>query len=67
MPLFDAVVTIEDVGHAKPAPDLFLEAARRLGVSPERCLVFKDRREGPEVATRAGMRAVDVMEVLRPA
>jgi beta-phosphoglucomutase-like phosphatase (HAD superfamily) len=67
MPLFDAVVTIKDVGHAKSAPDLFLEAARRLGVPPEQCLVFEDSREGLEAAARAGMRAADVMEVLRAA
>lgn len=67
LPLFDTVVTIDDVGRAKPAPDLFLEAARRLGVPPENCLVFEDSREGLEAAKRAGMRAVDVAEVLASA
>lgn len=62
--LFDAVVTIDDVGRSKPEPDLFLEAARRLGVSPSDCLVFEDTREGLEAAHRAGMRAVDVADVI---
>ncbi|MCQ8240837.1 HAD family hydrolase [Rhizosaccharibacter radicis] len=61
--LFDAVVTVEDAVHPKPAPDLFLEAARRLGMAPERCLVFEDSREGLEAARRAGMRAIDVMRL----
>jgi beta-phosphoglucomutase-like phosphatase (HAD superfamily) len=63
--LFGVVVTIDDVGRAKPEPDLFLEAARRIGVPPARCLVFEDSREGLEAAHRAGMRTVDVLEVLR--
>jgi beta-phosphoglucomutase-like phosphatase (HAD superfamily) len=65
--LFDAVVTIEDVGRAKPAPDLFLEAARRLGVPPADVLVFEDTTEGLEAASQAGMQAVDVAGVrLKP-
>jgi HAD superfamily hydrolase (TIGR01509 family) len=64
-PLFDAVVTIDDVPHPKPAPDLFLEAARRLDARPDRCLVFEDSREGLEAAHRAGMQAIDVADVLR--
>jgi len=58
--LFDTVVTLDDVGRAKPEPDLFLEAARRLGVRPERCLVFEDSLPGIEAARQAGMQAVDV-------
>jgi beta-phosphoglucomutase-like phosphatase (HAD superfamily) len=61
--LFDTIVTIEDVGRAKPAPDLFLEAASRLGVAPARVLVFEDTVEGLEAASRAGMQAVDVANV----
>jgi beta-phosphoglucomutase-like phosphatase (HAD superfamily) len=59
-PLFDAVVTIEDVTNAKPAPDLFLEAARRMKALPQTCVVFEDSREGLEAARRAGMVAIDV-------
>lgn len=58
---FQTVVTIDDVSRTKPAPDLFLEAARRLCVPAEQCLVFEDSREGLEAARLAGMRAVDVI------
>lgn len=57
---FDAIVTSEDVAHGKPAPDTFLEAARRLQVEPEFCLVFEDSDMGLEAANRAGMAAVDI-------
>jgi beta-phosphoglucomutase-like phosphatase (HAD superfamily) len=66
--LFDAVVTIEDVqGRGKPAPDIFLEAARRLRVRPSECTVFEDSDEGIEAAHLAGMSATDVRMVYRPA
>lgn len=58
--LFDTVVTREDAARGKPAPDLFLEAARRLGVPPRRCLVLEDAEEGLAAARAAGMHAVDV-------
>lgn len=64
LPLFDTVVTIEDVSTPKPAPDLFVEAARRLGLPPERCLVFEDSRQGLEAARRAGTHVLDVTAVL---
>jgi beta-phosphoglucomutase-like phosphatase (HAD superfamily) len=56
--LFPVVVTAEEVAHGKPAPDLFLLAAKRMGVAPEQCLVFEDSLLGIEAAERAGMRAV---------
>jgi beta-phosphoglucomutase-like phosphatase (HAD superfamily) len=66
--LFDHVVTIEDVdGRGKPAPDLFLEAARRLHVVPGDCTVFEDSDEGLEAARAAGMSATDVRRFYRPA
>ena len=46
--------------HGKPAPDLFLLAAERLGVTPADCIVYEDGDPGLEAARRAGMRAVDV-------
>ena len=55
---FQAVVTYEDVVHPKPAPDTYLEAARRLGVEPAACLVFEDTPLGIEAATAAGMQSV---------
>jgi HAD superfamily hydrolase (TIGR01509 family) len=57
---FAAVVSGDEVGRPKPAPDLFLEAARRIGVAPERCLAFEDSRAGCESARAAGMRVVAV-------
>ncbi|MDT0345799.1 HAD family hydrolase [Streptomyces litchfieldiae] len=59
-PLFEAVVTREAVPRGKPAPDLFLAAARQLGVAPERCLAIEDADEGLAAAAAAGMDAVDV-------
>ena len=53
--LFPVIVTIEDVARAKPAPDLFLLAAQKMGVPPERCLVIEDSPKGKEAATAAGM------------
>ena len=55
---FAAVVTYEDVVHPKPAPDTYLEAARRLGVEPGKCLVFEDTPLGIQAATAAGMCSV---------
>jgi len=58
--LFDVVVTREDAVRGKPAPDLFLEAARQLRVPPQRCLVVEDAQEGLAAALAAGMDVVDV-------
>jgi len=57
---FGAVVTNEDVVHQKPAPDIFLEAARRLGVEPQYCRAFEDTDLGLEAIRAAGMDAVDI-------
>jgi len=59
-PLFPIVVTADDVAHGKPAPDMFLLAARRMKVAPERCLVFEDAEPGIRAAKAAGMRWVRV-------
>lgn len=48
------LVTVDDVAHGKPAPDPFLEAARRLGADPRRCLVVEDAPKGLEAAHAAG-------------
>ncbi len=58
--LFPVVVTPEDVERGKPAPDMFLLAAERLGVAPGRCIVFEDGLPGIEGARAAGMRVVIV-------
>lgn len=62
--LFQAVVTSEDVVRQKPAPDIFLEAARRIGVNPARCRGYEDTELGMQAIRSAGMEAVHVNEVL---
>ena len=63
--LFATVVTSEDVVHQKPAPDIFLEAARRIGVAPEFCRAYEDTDLGMQAIRAAGMEAVDVRLLLR--
>ncbi len=65
-PLFDLIVAAEDVERGKPAPDVFLEAARRMEVAAESCVVFEDSDEGLEGARRAGMRAIDIRAYFAP-
>lgn len=55
---FPVVVTAEDVERGKPAPDMFLLAAERMGVVPSECVVFEDSQLGIEAAARAGMASV---------
>ncbi|MCX8091553.1 MAG: beta-phosphoglucomutase family hydrolase [Verrucomicrobiae bacterium] len=62
--LFAVIVTSEDVTRQKPAPDIFLEAARRLGVPPERCRAYEDTDLGLQAIRAAGMEAVDVRALL---
>lgn len=57
---FPVVVTGEDVARGKPAPDLFLAAARQLAVPPAECLVFEDTTAGVAAAQAAGMQVFDV-------
>lgn len=57
---FRAVVSAEEVPHGKPEPDVFLEAARRLGADPADCVVVEDAPPGAEAAHAAGMRCVAV-------
>jgi len=57
---FDVVVTGEDAPHGKPAPDLFLLAARGLQLDPARCLAFEDTADGVAAARAAGMTVFDV-------
>lgn len=57
---FDEVVTADDVINGKPAPDIFLKAAKLLGVDPARCLVLEDAPAGITAARLAGMQVVAV-------
>ena len=61
--LFDAVVTSEDVVNQKPAPDIFLEAARRIGVPPHLCRGYEDTDIGMQAIRSAGMEALDVRKL----
>ncbi|HTJ00789.1 MAG TPA: HAD-IA family hydrolase [Dongiaceae bacterium] len=62
--LFHAVVTSEMVKNQKPAPDIFLEAARRIGVAPQDCRAYEDTELGMTAIRDAGMEAVDVRLML---
>ena len=63
--LFDAIVCSEDYSRGKPHPDPFLEAARRLNVAAEKCLVFEDTATGAQAAAAAGMACVLVPPLKR--
>ena len=67
LPLFDLIVGAEDVQRGKPAPDVYLEAARRMKVAPEECIAFEDSDEGLTAARRAGMRTMDIRQYFSPA
>ena len=58
--VFQHIVCSEDVAQGKPNPEIFLTAARRLGLPPQRCVVFEDALVGLQAARAAGMKAVAV-------
>lgn len=60
---FDIVVTRSDVPDPKPAPDVYLLAAQRLGIDPTRCLAFEDSDIGARAARAAGMTVVQVPDM----
>ncbi len=59
---WDAVISAEDAVHKKPAPDLFLAAARKLGAEPSECVVIEDAVNGVQAALAARMRCVAVAQ-----
>ncbi len=63
---FTATVSSEEVARGKPAPDVYLEAARRLGVAPERCAAVEDSHGGIRSAKSAGMRVVAIPNLSYP-
>ena len=58
--LFRATVSSEEVAGGKPAPDVYIEAASRLGVAPDRCAAIEDSENGLRSAAAAGMRVVAI-------
>ncbi len=60
------MATRDDVERPKPHPDIYLEAARRLGVAPERCIAFEDSNVGLAAAHAAGTMAFMVPDILPP-
>lgn len=63
---WDAIVTGEDVKAKKPAPDIFLAAAAKVGMPPTACVVVEDAVNGVEAAKAAGMRCVAVAQTFAP-
>ncbi|WP_461034929.1 HAD family hydrolase [Streptomyces mayteni] len=61
------VFSASEVAHGKPAPDLFLHAAKRMGVHPSACIVVEDSKYGIQAARAAGMRALGYTGGLTPA
>jgi HAD superfamily hydrolase (TIGR01509 family) len=64
--LFSAIATRADVEHGKPHPDLYLEAARRLGIAPDTALAVEDSPAGTQAALAAGMHVVVVPDLVAP-
>lgn len=63
---FNDIVSIEDVKHGKPEPDIYLKAAERLSIAPARCIVLEDSHEGLTAAKRAGMQHIDIRHYWTP-
>ena len=61
---FQVIVSGDEVTHGKPAPDIFLLAAKRLGVAPENCYVFEDSPNGIRAAYGAGMKPILVPDLM---
>ena len=66
LPLFVATVSSEEVARGKPAPDVYLEAARRLVVDPESCAAIEDSGNGIRSGAAAGMRVIAIPNGLFP-
>ena len=64
LPFFETVVGAGDVARTKPAPDLYLLAAERLGTAPADCAAFEDSANGTRAALAAGMRVVQVPDLV---
>jgi HAD superfamily hydrolase (TIGR01509 family) len=63
---FETIVTGTDVQHGKPSPDIFLLAAKKLGITPDLCIVLEDSEAGIQAAHSAGMIPIMVPDIARP-
>ena len=63
---FDVLVSGQEVEHGKPAPDIFLLAARELGLDPADCYVFEDGINGVEAGLAAGCATIMIPDLLQP-
>ncbi|MGM9540826.1 HAD family hydrolase [Anaerovibrio sp.] len=66
LPLFDAVVSGQQVEHGKPAPDIFLLAAEKIGCAPDECYVFEDSANGIRAGVAAGCRTIMIPDLIEP-
>ena len=66
LPLFDAVVSGQQVKRGKPAPDIFLLAAEKLGCAPEECYVFEDSANGIRAGAAAGCCTIMIPDLIEP-
>ncbi|BAJ63769.1 HAD family hydrolase [Anaerolinea thermophila] len=60
---FEVIVTGDEVSHGKPAPDLFLTAASKLAIPPEKCVVLEDSEAGIQAAYNAGMKCIHIPDI----
>jgi HAD superfamily hydrolase (TIGR01509 family) len=63
---FDAIIGGEQVSRSKPAPDIFLRAAEEFNVSSEKCLVLEDSENGVNAAIKAGMKVIQMPDLIEP-
>ena len=66
LPLFDAVVSGQQVEHGKPAPDIFILAADKIGCAPEECYVFEDSANGIRAGAAAGCYTIMIPDLIEP-
>ncbi len=66
LPRFEHIVGGDQVSHAKPAPDIFLAVAEKIGVEPAQCVVLEDSENGVRAAHAAGMRPIMIPDLVQP-
>ncbi len=64
LPYFKSILTVNDVQKPKPAPDIYLLGARRMGLKPEECIVIEDSTVGIKAAKNAGMKCIAISHTL---